>query len=225
VLPVLVALFIGATSAGAATILAKPAGINTAAQQAELATSSTYARRLPPASREPATRATQTAGQTSAPSTTTPAPPPASATEPGPTTTTAPPSSVPASSRPPLPDGQTDRVVALVNEARVENGCVAVKVDEKITAAAVAHSADMAARDYFSHTTPEGVTFDKRILAAGYPTPGAENIAQGQDSAEEVMDAWMKSKGHRANILNCQHTTIGVGLDTNGWYWTQDFGY
>ncbi|MFL6141931.1 MAG: CAP domain-containing protein [Labedaea sp.] len=116
-------------------------------------------------------------------------------------------------------------MVALVNAARVENGCLALKVDAMLTAAAVAHSADMAARDYFSHTTPEGVTFDKRILEAGYPTPGAENIAQGQDSAEEVMDAWMKSKGHRANILNCQLTTIGVGLDTNGWYWSQDFGY
>ena len=59
----------------------------------------------------------------------------------------------------------------------------------------------------------------------GYPTPGGENIAQGQTSAQQVMTDWMNSSGHRANILNCQFTAIGVGLNTNGWYWTQDFGY
>jgi uncharacterized protein YkwD len=116
-------------------------------------------------------------------------------------------------------------VVALANEARAEAGCAALKVDDKLTAAATEHSTDMSARDYFSHTTPEGVPFDQRIENAGYAMPGAENIARGQDSAESVMDAWMKSKGHRANILNCQLTTIGVGLATTGWYWTQDFGY
>ena len=71
----------------------------------------------------------------------------------------------------------------------------------------------MAARDYFSHTTPEGVTFDQRIKNAGYP-PGAENIARGQRTAESVMSSWMGSEGHRRNIENCRLTTIGVGLNT-----------
>jgi uncharacterized protein YkwD len=83
----------------------------------------------------------------------------------------------------------------------------------------------MAQRKYFSHTTPEGVTFDQRIRAAGYSKPAAENIAQGQRSAEQVMQSWMQSKGHRDNILNCDYNTIGVAVDTNGWYWTQDFGF
>jgi uncharacterized protein YkwD len=47
----------------------------------------------------------------------------------------------------------------------------------------------------------------------------------GQRSAEQVMKAWMNSDGHRRNILNCGFTTIGVGLDTRGWYWTQNFGW
>jgi uncharacterized protein YkwD len=115
--------------------------------------------------------------------------------------------------------------VALVNKARVENGCPALQVDDRLASAASAHSADMSDRDYFAHTSPDGVTFDTRILNAGYPTPGAENIARGQTSAQSVMDAWMKSRGHRTNILNCKLTAIGVGLDTDGWYWTQDFGY
>jgi uncharacterized protein YkwD len=117
------------------------------------------------------------------------------------------------------------QVVALVNQNRAQAGCAPLRVDSKLTKAAADHSSDMARRDYFSHTTPEGVTFDQRIKAAGYAQPGAENIAAGQRSAEEVMNAWMNSPGHRANILNCQLSAIGVGLDTNGWYWTQDFGY
>ena len=83
---------------------------------------------------------------------------------------------------------------------------------------------DMAMRLYFSHDTPEGTTFDDRERAAGYPRPGAENIAQGYRSADAVMQGWQQSDGHRRNILACTFTTMGVGLDTRGWFWTQDFG-
>jgi uncharacterized protein YkwD len=83
----------------------------------------------------------------------------------------------------------------------------------------------MAINRYFSHTSLDGRTFDERIRDAGYTRPAAENIAKGQRSADDVMRAWMNSKGHRANILNCSYAAIGVGLDTRGWYWTQDFGY
>jgi uncharacterized protein YkwD len=115
-------------------------------------------------------------------------------------------------------------VVELTN--RVRTACdKPLQVDSRITAAAQGHASDMAQRKYFSHNTPEGVTFDKRIKAAGYDSPGAENIAQGQRTAEQVMQSWMNSPGHQRNILNCDYTTIGVAVDTNGFYWVQDFGF
>ncbi|HEX8345837.1 MAG TPA: CAP domain-containing protein [Actinoplanes sp.] len=118
-------------------------------------------------------------------------------------------------------------VVTLVNEERSAAGCRALTTDAKLTAAARAHSADMAARGYFSHTTPEGVQFSTRITDAGYRWSGAgENIAKGQRTAREVMTGWMNSAGHKANILNCSFTDIGVGVvaDAKGsLVWTQDF--
>ena len=145
------------------------------------------------------------------------APPPTEPVPPPP-----PPSTVAAPPTPPA-----DQVVALVNQARAAAAtpCPPLVVDPRLTASAQAHSDDMAARGYFSHTTPEGVTFDQRIIAAGYPQPGAENIAKGQRSAQNVMAAWMASAGHRANIENCRLTTIGVGLNAQAWTWTQNFGF
>jgi uncharacterized protein YkwD len=141
------------------------------------------------------------------------------------TTTTTQPSPEPTTTTTPADVPQAQQVVALVNEARDLAGCKPLTVDERVVEAAQAHSTDMAQRDYFSHTTPEGVDFAQRMRAAGYPNPGGENIAMGQRSAEQVMKAWMNSDGHRRNILNCGFTTIGVGLDTRGWYWTQNFGW
>lgn len=136
----------------------------------------------------------------------------------------------PAPSDPPAtPDkpevNQVVQVVELANANRAEAGCDPLRIDARLTEAAQNHSNDMSARDYFDHTTPEGLTFAERIVTAGYPTPGAENIARGQQNATQVMKSWMESDGHRANILNCQLSAIGVGLDTDGMYWTQDFGY
>lgn len=153
-------------------------------------------------------------------------------TPPKPTTTTRVTTTVPVTTTtkpaPPAttPDtSQTDQVFALVNQNRQQAGCAPLKDDSRLDTAAQAHSDDMADNDYFSHTTPAGVTFDQREKAAGYPSPGGENIAQGQTSAQQVMTDWMNSPGHKANILNCQFTAIGIGLNTNNWYWTQDFGY
>jgi uncharacterized protein YkwD len=154
------------------------------------------------------TETTTTTTETTS-STTTPPPAP-------PKTTTAAPA--------PAPAGDGEQVVAIVNAKRAEAGCAALKIDGRITTAAQKHSSDMAARDYFSHDTPEGVDFAERMKAAGYPSPGGENIAAGQRSPAQVMESWMNSPGHRRNILDCSFATIGVGLDTNGWYWTQDFG-
>jgi uncharacterized protein YkwD len=115
--------------------------------------------------------------------------------------------------------------VALVNTARQETGCGPVTANASLTNAAQAHATDMSNRGYFEHTTPDGVTFDQRIRNAGYPSPGAENIARGSTTAEAVMELWMNSSGHRQNILNCDLTTLGVGLDVDGFYWVQDFGF
>ncbi|MFS8482718.1 MAG: CAP domain-containing protein [Acidimicrobiia bacterium] len=139
-----------------------------------------------------------------------PAPPP----PPAPTTTTRPPAASPA-----------DRVVELVNAARAEAGCGPLATDERLARAAQGHADDMAAQGYFSHTSLDGRSFADRVRDAGHPRPGGENIAQGQRSAEEVHEAWMGSPAHRDNILNCDFTAIGVGVNTGAWTWVQDFGY
>lgn len=83
----------------------------------------------------------------------------------------------------------------------------------------------MASRNYFSQTTPEGVRWDQREIAAGYPSPGGENIDSGYSSVDQLVQHWMSSDSERRNVLNCGFTTMGAGLDTRGgWYWTADFG-
>jgi uncharacterized protein YkwD len=118
-------------------------------------------------------------------------------------------------------------VLSLVNTERAKAGCPAVTADSRLAAAARAHSADMAARGYFDHTTPEGVEFATRITNAGFEWRSAgENIASGQKDPAAVMTAWMNSPGHKANILNCGFRNLGVGLAYNSRntpYWTQDF--
>lgn len=159
----------------------------------------------------------------------TPTSPPASSEEPSATPTEPPaPPATPTETPTPTPSpsiAQEDQVVALVNATREQSGCEPLQVVSELVDAARAHSTDMSVRGYFDHTTPDGIGFDERIITAGYPEPGAENIAHGQRSATQVMNSWMESDGHRANILNCQFTTIGVGLEKDGWYWTQNFGY
>lgn len=119
----------------------------------------------------------------------------------------------------------TDRVLSMVNSERAVAGCEPLRVDHRLVRAATAHSADMSRRGYFSHTTPEGVTFGERIRRAGYPKPGAENIAHGQTSARQVVGDWLASPGHHRNIVNCEFEAIGIGVGPNGGIWTQDFGY
>ena len=165
-----------------------------------------------PATTAPPAPATTQATTPPPPTTDPPAPPP-----------TDPPATTPPA--PPPPAGAVDQVVALVNAARADAGCGALQIDGRIVDAAQAHSDDMAANDYFSHDSLDGRSFADRVRAAGYPSPGGENIAQGQRSAQAVHDAWMNSSGHRANILNCGFTTIGIGLHQGSWTWTQDFGY
>jgi uncharacterized protein YkwD len=118
------------------------------------------------------------------------------------------------------------QVLALVNEARAQAGCAPVAADGALATVARAHSADMRDRDYFAHDTPEGLSPFDRADQAGVGYARAENIAFGQPDAAAVMEAWMNSAGHRANILDCDLTKLGVGVaeGPGGPWWTQLFG-
>ncbi|MFJ4922628.1 CAP domain-containing protein [Streptomyces sp. NPDC088725] len=128
---------------------------------------------------------------------------------------------------PSAPVSAENAVLALVNQERAKVGCAALTADASLGALAQDFSDDMAARDFFDHTDPDGRTPWDRADAAGVSNLGGENIARGQADAQAVMDAWMNSEGHRANILNCDYTRIGVGVHTGpgGPWWTQDFGF
>ncbi|MGQ9479256.1 MAG: CAP domain-containing protein [Thermoproteota archaeon] len=119
----------------------------------------------------------------------------------------------------------------LINQYRQQNGLQPLSVSNALTIAAQDHSEDMANRNYFSHTTPEGKTFVDRIREAGYTynTCLGENIAAGYPTAQNVFEAWKNSPGHNGNMLNPCFKAIGIGLaynpsSTYKWYWTTDFG-
>ncbi len=118
-------------------------------------------------------------------------------------------------------------VLRLVNAERAKVGCSPVTADSALASLATAFSDDMADRGFFDHTDPDGDTPWDRAQAAGISNLGGENIARGQADAEAVMQAWMNSPGHKANILNCDFKTLGVGvhLGPGGPWWTQNFGY
>ncbi|WP_435242637.1 CAP domain-containing protein [Streptomyces cucumeris] len=119
------------------------------------------------------------------------------------------------------------QVLKLVNKERGKVGCSPVTADPKLSQLADDFSDDMALRDFFDHVNPDGESPWERAERAGIIDLGGENIARGQSTAQEVMDTWMDSSSHRANILNCDYTTMGVGahFDGDGPWWTQDFGY
>ncbi|MEU6114854.1 CAP domain-containing protein [Streptomyces sp. NPDC047117] len=130
----------------------------------------------------------------------------------------------------PAPAGDSSaaaRVLTLVNKERVTAGCAPLTADGGLTDLAQDFSEDMARRDFFAHTDPDGATPWDRAKTAGIADLGGENIARGQTTPEAVMDSWMNSPGHRANILNCDYRTLGVGLHRSpgGPWWTQDFGF
>ncbi|UUN29384.1 CAP domain-containing protein [Streptomyces sp. FIT100] len=118
-------------------------------------------------------------------------------------------------------------VLRMVNEERAKVGCSPVRADSSLAALAGGFSADMAARGFFDHTDPDGDDPWERAAQAGVGALGGENIARGQADAETVMRSWMNSDGHRANIVNCEYRTLGVGVyfADGGPWWTQDFGF
>ncbi|MGP4039327.1 CAP domain-containing protein [Gracilibacillus sp. D59] len=121
-------------------------------------------------------------------------------------------------------DGMRQKVVELTNKARRENGANALKFDHELGNVAQKKSEDMSEKNYFSHTSPTyGSPFDMLKQFGIDYTKASENIAAGQKTAEEVVQAWLDSEGHRKNLLDPEVTHIGVGYDSNGNYWTQLF--
>lgn len=115
-------------------------------------------------------------------------------------------------------------VIRLVNEIRVKNGLKALEADWELSRVARIKSQDMKDNNYFSHTSPVyGSPFNMiKNFGISYKS-AAENIAKGQSTPQAVVNAWMNSQGHRANILNSSYTKIGVGYVSGGNYWTQMF--
>ncbi|HDR4240418.1 TPA: serine protease [Bacillus anthracis] len=116
------------------------------------------------------------------------------------------------------------RVVELTNAERAKQGLPALKIDTELSKVARIKSEDMQKNNYFDHNSPiYGSPFDMMKKFGISYTSAGENIAQGQRTPEEVVQAWMNSAGHRANILNNGFTHIGVGYVESGNYWTQQF--
>ena len=116
-------------------------------------------------------------------------------------------------------------VLKLTNAERTKAGCKALTTNSKLTLAARRHSQYMADTGKYEHDGIGDGTPQTRIEATGYQWRGwGENIAWGYRSAAAVMDGWMNSPGHRANILKCSYREIGIGVDRSGTSWTQDFG-
>ena len=115
-------------------------------------------------------------------------------------------------------------VIRLVNEIRVENGLKALTYDWELGRVARYKSQDMKDNQYFSHTSPVyGTPFQMiKNFGISYRSAG-ENIAKGYSTPQAVVNGWMNSSGHRANILNANYTHIGVGYVSSGNYWTQMF--
>lgn len=120
--------------------------------------------------------------------------------------------------------GYEQEVVRLVNEIRQKNGLKTLTFDWELARVARYKSQDMKDNRYFSHNSPVYGTPYQMMKSFGisYRSAG-ENIAKGYSTPQAVVNAWMNSPGHRANILNSGYTRIGVGYVAGGNYWTQMF--
>jgi uncharacterized protein YkwD len=138
-----------------------------------------------------------------------------------------------------LADFEAD-ALRIVNQARAAGAtcgsrgsfapAAPLALNDRLTAAAYGHSRDMAERNYFSHDSPEGRGMVQRVDAAGYAwSTLGENIAAGYFSVQAVVDGWMASEGHCANLMNPRFTEFGLACARNEastyrTYWTQDLG-
>ena len=120
-----------------------------------------------------------------------------------------------------------NEVIKLVNAERSKRGLQTLTANWEVSRVARYKSQDMAKKGYFSHTSPTyGSPFAMMESFGIKYSAAGENIAKGQRTPQEVMNAWMNSAGHRSNILSPSYTQIGVGVakDSAGrYYWTQMF--
>jgi uncharacterized protein YkwD len=176
----------------------------------------------------PGVRADPPAPATSTPVPTPPATPVASS-KPKPPATSKPATSKPATRKPtakvttkkttatpkvaPGLTGQESEVIRLTNIERDKAGCGPVELNTRLRTAMRLHVTELGEHGdlYISHVSDDGRSFVDRAKAQGYNDPGGENVARGQRDAADVMNSWMNSDGHRANILNCSFKAIGVG--------------
>lgn len=136
----------------------------------------------------------------------------------------------PETEKPETPDFElsfAEQVVNLVNAERAKEGLSPLQIDDEVVKAAHVRAREI--ETSFAHTRPNGSSFSTALQEQGAVYRGAgENIAWGQRSPEQVMEGWMNSPGHRANILNANYKYIGVGYYQNSSgtnYWTQLFTY
>ena len=125
--------------------------------------------------------------------------------------------------------GYGDRVLSLVNKSRKQKGLAALTRNKNLDRAAQVHARDMVAKNYFSHQGRDGTTPKDRIQAAGYQGMAfGENIAQGQKTGKEVVQSWLDSPPHRANILNRDYKYMGIARvykdEIYRYFWVQTFG-
>ncbi len=133
-----------------------------------------------------------------------------------------------------LPQLRTD-IVQMVNEIRLTKNLKPLHYNQLLENSAQAYAERMANEGFFGHVSPDGQTLKDRVGATGYYDRSfsddcncvkgftlGENLARGQKTAQEVMDAWMKSPDHRAAILNADYTDIGIGVKAG--VWVQHFG-
>jgi len=129
-------------------------------------------------------------------------------------------------------------VLELINQLRIQNqtcgessypAVAEVTLNNTLISAATEHSNNMANYNFFSHTGLDGSTVGTRVTAQGYTwSRVSENIAGGLNSAQAVVDGWMSSEGHCANIMNAEVTEMGLACQVNSdadyqYYWTQVF--
>jgi uncharacterized protein YkwD len=131
----------------------------------------------------------------------------------------------PAPTAAPSRPGPAAEVVSLTNARRAAAGCGPVASQPQLTRAAQIHADDMAANDYFAHSSQDGRAPWDRARQQGFTGRGiGENIARGYATPRAVVDGWMGSSGHRANIENCAYRSIGVGYHAGTKTWVQLFG-
>ncbi|KAK9762337.1 hypothetical protein K7432_012027 [Basidiobolus ranarum] len=121
-------------------------------------------------------------------------------------------------------NGDLQKMLALVNQQRQQNGGEPLKLDNNLVQAAQKHTDYQARVGQMTHDEP-GRPLSTRVTETGFKWSAiGENVAMGYTSIELVMEGWMNSAGHRQNILNPQFTSFGSGYVANGNYWTQVFG-